>query len=71
MQKLLGVNWKTTLGGIGTIATAVGTVITMVSQQGLTPEAFAVLGAGLTTGIALICAKDGNTTGAGPTATKV
>jgi len=75
IQKLLGVNWKTTVAGLGSLITAVGVIVnalrtkdfsTVFSQsQTLVPIIVLIL-----TGLGLMNAKDNNTTGAGDAAKK-
>jgi hypothetical protein len=76
INKLLGINWKTTLAGLAVIAAAAGRVLVayrtkdfsaIVTDGQLIFETLGILLAGL----GLIKAKDQNVTGAGPGATNV
>lgn len=75
IQRLLGVNWKTTIMGVGSLITALGVILNswrtkdvsaIFSQaQTLLPIITLIL-----TGLGFLNAKDNNTTGAGEKAKK-
>jgi hypothetical protein len=68
MKKILGLNWKTTLGGIGILLAALAKVATGIAANGITAEDVTILIGGISGFIACLNAKDSNVTGAGPTA---
>jgi hypothetical protein len=57
------INWKTSLAGVAAIMGAVGSVITMFSTGHWDGAQLLLDWTGLSTGIGLIFAKDGNVTG--------
>lgn len=75
MQQIAGVNWKTTIAGIGVLVALVSKILLelrtkdfsslITSVNELVPDISAVLIA-----IGLLSAKDNNTTGAGDSAVK-
>lgn len=76
INKLLGINWKTTLGGLALVVAAVGRIVlayktrdfeAIFADTKLIMETVIALIAGLT----LTQAKDQNVTGAGPVAVQV
>ena len=76
LTKLLGVNWRTTIAGIGSLVTVVGVIVnawrtkdfgTIFTQaQTLVPIVIGIL-----TGLGLLAAKDSSVVGAGSQAAVV
>lgn len=56
-------NWKTTLGGVGAIVTALGVAITQYTTGGITAIDFGALIVAFSAGVGLIASKDFDKTG--------
>lgn len=56
-------NWKTTLGGVAAILTALGVAITQYTTGGIATVDFGALMVAFSAGVGLIAAKDLNVSG--------
>lgn len=76
MKRLLGINWKTTITGIGTLITVLGVILNAWRSKDFSTiftqsQTLIPIVTGLLIGLGLISAKDGNVTGVGDKAKAV